>query len=133
MTEVDPPALFALANRLDVGIEVHRTRQRVRDDERRRRQVVETHDRVNTALEIAVAAQDRANDQISLLDRPGDRFGDRTAIADTSRASVADQVEPQLFEIRREPGALAIVRHDSRTAREARFSPTLGRQTAVAP
>ena len=76
-------------------------------------------------LRIALATR------LPVLHRSRDRLRDRTAIADTGRASVADQVEAQLLEVLGETRALQIVRDDLRSGREAGLDPRLDREAAL--
>jgi hypothetical protein len=59
---------------------------------------------IDAALEIAVARQHRGDHQIALLDRAGDRLGQRPGIADAGGAAIADEVEAELVEISCRPG-----------------------------
>ena len=47
----------------------------VRDDERRRREVVRLHLGMDPRLEVAVPGEDRADDEVALLDRLRDLLG----------------------------------------------------------
>ena len=77
-------------------IEVHRPGQRIGDDQRRRRQVVGAHVLLDAALEVAVAAQHRRDDEAVLAHFGGDLVRQRSAVADAGRAAVADQIEAEL-------------------------------------
>jgi hypothetical protein len=59
---------------LGVEIDVHSAGKRVRDDERRRRQIVEPRERIDAPLEVAVARQHRGHHQLVRLDGLGDRL-----------------------------------------------------------
>ena len=113
-----------------LDVDIHRARNRVRDHQRRRREVVESHDGIDAALEIAIAAQDRARHQVAILDRAGDRLVNRPAVADTGRASVTDQVEAQFLERLDQPRALEVLRDDLRAGREAGLHERLDREPA---
>ena len=48
---------------------VHRTGQRVGDDERRRGEIVRLHVGIDAAFEVAVAREDRRGDEVVVVDR----------------------------------------------------------------
>ena len=56
----------SVAERLGRQIDGHPSRERVRDDERRRREVVRAHLLLDAPFEVPVAAQHRADDEILL-------------------------------------------------------------------
>ena len=91
------------AERLVDEVDVHRARERVRDDERRRREVVHPAVGVDAALEVAVAGQHRRDREVTLVDRLGDLGRERPRVADARRAAVADDVEAELRERRHQP------------------------------
>ena len=84
--------------------------QRVGDDERRRREVVRAHLLLDAALEVAVAAQHRRDDEVARFDLRRHVVRQRTAVADAGRAAVADEVEAELVEIQVEARLLADTR-----------------------
>ena len=55
---------------------------------------------------------------------------ERPGIADASRATVADDVEPELIEIRLQSGFLKIIGDDARARRERSFHGRIDRQAA---
>ena len=59
------------------------------------------------------------------------RIGQRTAVADTGGAAIADQIELEFVEIWCEPGSLQVVGHNFRAGREAGLHPRLNLQTAL--
>ena len=79
-------------------IDLHRARERIGDDQRRRGEIVGAHVRIDAALEVAVARQHRGGDQIVLADRRGNLRRERAGIADAGRAAEADDVEAELVE-----------------------------------
>ena len=103
-------AVVAFADRLVQQVDVHAPGERVRDDERRRREVVRLHVAVDARLEVAVSREDGADDEVALVDRFADRVRQRAGVADARRAAVADEVEAELVEIRVEAGALGSTR-----------------------
>ena len=62
----------AVPERLGRQVDVDPARQREGDDQRRRREVARPGERVDAALEVAVARQDRRDDQVVRLDGLGD-------------------------------------------------------------
>ena len=72
VAEVDVVALAVLADRLLEQVDVHSAGERVGDDERRRGEVVRLHLRMDARLEVAVAGEDRAHDEVALADRGRD-------------------------------------------------------------
>ena len=124
--EVYAAAARVRANGLAHQIDVHAARQRVRHHQRRRSQIVRAHQRIDAPFEVAIAAQHRGHGQLSFLYRVGDWFRQRPAVADASGAAVTDQIEFQLFQIRREARIVQIVGDNFGAGREARFHPGLG-------
>ena len=123
--QVDRLAVGALAKRLLEKVDVHAAGERVGDAERRRGQVVVAHVLLDTPLEVAVARQDRADNQVVVVDRGGDLIGERARVPDARGAAVADEVEAQLVEVLGEAGAIEVVRHDHRPRRKRRLHPGL--------
>src|SRR5450756_2712034 len=78
-------------------VDVDPAGQGERDDERRRREIARAHERVDPALEVAVAGQDGGDDEVVRLDRLRDRLLERPRIADAGRAAVADEGESCLL------------------------------------
>ena len=87
-------------------IDVDPARQRERDDQHRRGEVVGAHLRVYPRLEVPVAGEHRGGHQRMLLDGLGDRLGQRAAVADAGGAAVSHDLEPQLLEIGQQSGRL---------------------------
>ena len=122
---------LAGAERLGGQIDVQRSRQRVGDDERRRREVVRAHVLLDAAFEVAVAGQHRTDDETALAHFGRDLVGQRSAVADAGRAAVADEVEAERVEVRLQAGLRQVVGDDLRSGREARLHPRLARQPAL--
>ena len=112
-------------------VDVHPARECVGDHERRRGEVVRLHLGVDPGLEVAVAREHGADDEVALGDGDGDRLRQRAGVADARRAAVADGVEAELLEVRRQPGAVVVLGHDLRAGREARLDPGLAAQAAL--
>ncbi len=127
----DRLAVAIRAERFRRQVDLHLPGERVRHDERRRRQVVGAHLRLDASLEIPVAAQHRGDDEVPVLDDARHRFRQRAAVADARGAAVADDVEAELGEILEQPGRLVILGDDQRAGREARLHPGLHLQPAL--
>ena len=80
------PVPERLVDQVDVG----RAGQGIGHDQRRAGQVVGLHQRIDAALEVAVAAEHGRGHQVALRHRRGHRIGQRAAVADAGRAAVAD-------------------------------------------
>ena len=74
---IDLVAGLVLAERLREQVDVHPAGQRVGDDERRRGEVVRLHLGMDPGLEVAVAREHGADDQVALLDGDRDLFRQR--------------------------------------------------------
>ena len=72
VAEEDVVAVLVLADRLGGQVEVDAAGERVGDDQRRRGEVVRLHLRVDARLEVAVAGEDGADDQLALVRRPAE-------------------------------------------------------------
>jgi hypothetical protein len=84
----DIPQLYwqtraVVAQRLVVEVDVHTTGQGIGNDQRWRRQIVGPNQRMNAALEVAIAAQHRRHDQVTRLDALRHRIWKGTAVVDT--------------------------------------------------
>ena len=123
--EIHGLAVLTCAERCLLQVHVDAARERVRDDERRRGEVVGADFLLDAPLEVAVARQHCADDQLPLGDCGGHRLGERSRVADAGRAAVADEVEPQLLEVGHEPRLLQVVGHHLRAGSEARLHPRL--------
>lgn len=76
---------------------------------------------MDAALEVAVARQDTAADQVLLLDGLDDGLGQRSGIADARHTAVADDVESELLQRRYHARFLQVVRDHARARRQRRF------------
>src|SRR4029077_15403635 len=75
--------------RLRREVEVDAAGERVRDHERRRREIRRAHLRMDAALEVAIPGEDGRDDEVVILDGGADGVGQRTAISNASSAPVA--------------------------------------------
>ena len=105
-------AVRVLAQRVVVEVEVHRTGQRIRNDEGRRCEVVHLDIGADAALEVAVAREHRRHREVVVVDRLGDLGDQRAGVADADRAAVADRVEAEALEVLVEARLLVVVGDD---------------------
>ncbi len=116
------------AKRLGREIDVHRAGQRIRDDERWRRQIVRAHVLLNAAFEVAIAAQHGRHHEAALAHLGCNFVGQRTAVADAGRATVTHGVEPEQIEVDVQTRSLQVIGHDFRAGCQARLHPRLSRE-----
>ena len=129
--KIDRLAVGVDAERLVAQVDIDRAGQREGHHQRRRGQVVGPHHRVDPALEVAVAAQHRADHQVVILHGVGDLFGHRAAVADAGGAAVADHVEAQLLQVRQQPGLGQVFGDHARAGRQAGLHIRRHRQPAL--
>ena len=65
------------------------------------------------------------------FDRLGHARKEWSGVANARRATKANQVEAEGFQVAHQVGALEVVDHDSRTGSERRLHPWLGRKTSL--
>ena len=131
VAQEDVRAVGALAERLRLEVDVHPAGERVGDDERRRGEVVRLHLGMDARLEVAVAGEHRARDEVAVGDRGRDLVRQRARVADARRAAVADRVEAELVEVALQAGALVVVGDDARAGRERRLHPRAAPQAEL--
>src|SRR6185437_6159730 len=93
-------ALTVFAQRIFSQINVDSPGQRKSDYQRRRHQIIGANIWINPSLEIAIARKHRGNDEILTLDFFRNLLRQRPRISDAGGASVADNMELELLEIR---------------------------------
>ncbi len=130
LAQVDVGARAVGAERLVLEVDVDRARQRVGDDERGRGEVAGAHERVDAALEVAVAREHGADGELVVAHGLGDLVRERARVADAGRAAVADELEAQRVERLLQPGRREVVGDDARAGREARLDVRGGAQPA---
>ena len=108
-------AVRVAAQSIRLEVEVHGTGQRVRDHQRRRREVVHLHVGADAPFEVAVAGEHGGHGEIVVVDRGGDFLDQGAEVSDTDRAAVADRVEAETLEIFVEAGLLVVVGDDLST------------------
>ena len=129
--EEDVVAVGVLAERVVEQVDVHRAGQRVGHDQRRRREVVHLHVGVDPALEVAVARQHRDDREVVVVDGLAHLGDERAGVADAGGAAVADEVEAELVEVRRQAGLLVVVGDDLRAGRQRGLDPRLALQALL--
>ena len=110
------------AQRLVEQVDLDRAGQGEGDHQRRRGEVARPGQRMDAALEVAVARQHCRDDEVVALDRRRNPGVERSAVADARRAAVADDAEAELLERLEQAGALP---RYSVTAREPGASEVL--------
>ena len=111
-------------------VDVDRARERVGDDERGRGEVARAHERVDAALEVAVAREHGADGELVVAHGLGDLVRERARVADAGRAAVADELEAERVERLLQAGGREVVGDDARAGREARLDVRRGAQAA---
>ena len=129
--EIDRHAVFVSPQRFNGQVDVDRARQRVGDHQGRTRQKVLLDVGVDTALEVAVARQDRHHRQVVFVHGLRDAIEQRPGVADAGRAAVTGQVEAQLVERIDESRTLEVVHHDATARRERGLHPGLDGKPAL--
>ena len=104
-------------------VDVDAARERERDHQDRRRQVVAPDLLVDARLEVAVAAQGRGHHQPLVLDGRDDGVREGAAVADTGGAAVSHHVEPEGVQVAGEVGGVQVVAHHLRPRRHAGLDP----------
>ena len=113
------------AERVGRDVDVHGARERVGDDQRRRREVVHLDVGVDAALEVAVAREHRHDGEVVVVDGGADLLRQRPGVADAGGAAVADEVEAQLLEVGRQARLVVVVGDDLGPGRQRRLDPRL--------
>src|SRR3546814_2696656 len=80
----------------------------MRNDQRRRGEVVHAHVLMDAAFEVAIAGQHRRDAQLVVTNGLADRLVERARIADAGRAAVGDDVVAKVFEIFDQAGLLQV-------------------------
>ncbi len=109
----DGLAVLAGAQRLLGQIDIEGAGERVRHHQGGRGQEIHPHLRMHTAFEVAVTRQDGAGDQIAGFHAGRDFRLQRTGVADTRRAAVADDVEAHRGQIAKQAGFGEVVGDDA--------------------
>src|SRR5258707_11949986 len=115
--EEDLLALLVEAERLLHEIRVHRTCQRISDDQRWRGEIVRSDIRIDATLEVAIAGEHGRGDEVLLVDWLGNLRREWTGIADARGATEADEIVAELVEVLLQPGFVEIIGDDLRARR----------------
>ena len=99
-------------------IGIHRARERIGNDQRRRGEIVGTHVGIDATFEVAVAGEHGGGDEILIVDRLGNLGRERTGIADAGGAAEADEIVAEFVEVLLQPGLVEIVGDHLRTRRQ---------------
>ena len=129
--QVDRLAALADADRILGDVDLHRAGERVDHHQHRRGEVVGAGQRIDAALEVAIARQHRAHHQVGIADRLGDRVGQRAGIADARGAAVADEVVADLVEVLLQARRREILGDDLRARRQRGLDPRLHLQPVL--
>ena len=113
-------------------VHVAAPRDGVGDHERRRREEVHPDLGVHPPLEVPVAGQGGADDEIAVPNCGADLLGQRAGVADAGRAPESHDVKSQPFEVLEQTRLLEVVLHHHRAGGEARLHPGLDGETALA-
>src|SRR5688572_17356450 len=101
-------AFFPLPNRFTAHVNVHTSGQSEGHDERWRHEEIGANALMNTRFEVAIAAQHGGRDHVVLGDGIFNLRGERAGIADARRATIADEIEPELVQVRLQSGLVEI-------------------------
>ena len=109
----DGLAIAAGADGFVVEVDVGAAGEGERNDEGRRHEEVGLHGAVDAGFEVAVTREHRGGDEVAGLDGAFDVSVERAGVADTGRTTVADEVEAELVEVRRELRLVEVVSDDA--------------------
>ncbi len=121
-----------VAQGLGGDVDVQASRQRIGDHQRRRGEEIHLDFRMHAALEIAIAGQHRAGDDIGGSDGFGDFRLQGSGVADASGAAVTHGVKPERLQVGQQAGLGEVIGHHARARRERGLDPGLRRQAARA-
>ncbi len=99
-----------------------------RDHQRRRCKIGGLYRRMNASFEIPVTGKNRDGGKVVFGDLPLPFRIKRPGVSIAGGATVADRVETQSFERRRQAGGVEIIRNRARTRRHRAFDPGFWRQ-----
>ena len=119
--QVDRPTVAADAQGLRGEVDVDRAGQGVGDDQRRAGEVHRLAGRVDSALEVPIAAQHRCRHEVAVDHGLAHRRRQRAAVADAGHAAVGDGMKAQCFERLVQACLPKIVGHHAAAGRKAGF------------
>ena len=124
----DRRAVGAMAQRVLLDVEAHGAGDGVGHHQRRRGEEGLLRVRVDAAVEVAIAREDRRRVQVAVDDLLLDRRIQRTAHAVAGGAGEGDDAEAQRFELRLQAGLFEVQRHGLRARRQRGLHPRLAHQ-----
>ena len=95
--QIDRLAIVVGPDRFCSDVHIDLARDRIGNDERRGHEVVRADLRIDATFKVAVAAEHRRNDEGAVFHSFRHRVWQRTAVANTGGAAVANHVESQFF------------------------------------
>ena len=114
-------AVLVPGERVAGKINVHSARQRKRDNQRRRHQKIRFDVLVHPRFKIPIPRKNRSRNQVIFVNGLLDVWMQRPRVADASRATISDEIEPELVEIFLQAGFRQIIGNHARTRRERCF------------
>ena len=84
---------------------------------------------MNARFKVAIAGEDAGHHQVAILDCLADMVRQRSAVTDARRASVADEIEAQVFKRLEKTTLYQVIRHHFATRCKARLYPWLASET----
>src|SRR5262249_40026601 len=91
--------LLVEAQRLLHKIGIHRARERISNDQRRRGEIIRAHVGVDAPFEIAIAGEHGGSNEILVVYRLGNLWRERPGISDVGGAAEADEIVAELVEV----------------------------------
>src|SRR6218665_267910 len=125
IAQIHRGTVAAGTKRIRLEVEIHRSRERVRNDQRRARGGGHLHIWVDSALKVALPRQPRGDGKVILLHRRRPFVNEWAGVPDAGCAAVADGVETELLKIVSEACPLVVVRDNLRPRRKGRLHPRL--------
>ena len=125
----DVIAIFVRSNWIFGQVNIHRSGQRIDNNQRRGREIVGANIRADTSFKVAVARQDRCGDEITFGNGVRNLFLDRARIPDAGRTTVSHKVKSDLIQIFLKFSSLKIGTDDLRARGKRCFDPRLAVKT----
>ena len=128
VAQIDVVALLIAPDRLGHQINIDGAGNGIRDDKRRRGEIVRLDIGVDSALEVSVARQNGGHDEILLIDSIADRLGQRAGVSDARCAAIPDEIKAERFEVPHEPRPFEVIGNNLGAGRERGFDPRFALQ-----
>src|SRR5437764_4283891 len=109
---------FVLADRLFCQIKINPAGKCERDYQRGRHQEIRLDVLMDARFEIAVSRKDRGRDQVVIVNRFLDLGVKWARITNAGGATISDQIEPKLIEVRLQSSLRWVIRDHARARRE---------------